>query len=67
MTAGHGGHSSAVKRALKNTWGMVPVPEELENLSEEDVKHMKKRQRMYILLYFLICLPSLVFLFLWFF
>ncbi|KAI5058906.1 hypothetical protein GOP47_0027076 [Adiantum capillus-veneris] len=43
------GISSAVKRALKNTCGMVPVPEDLENFSEEDVKHMKKRQLQQIL------------------
>ncbi|KAI5084695.1 hypothetical protein GOP47_0000864 [Adiantum capillus-veneris] len=41
--------SSAVKRVLKNTFGMVPVAEDLENLSEEDVKHMKKRQLQEIL------------------
>ncbi|KAI5084870.1 hypothetical protein GOP47_0001039 [Adiantum capillus-veneris] len=43
------GISSAVKRALKNTFGMVPVPEDLENLFKEDVKHMKKRQLQEIL------------------
>ncbi|KAI5084697.1 hypothetical protein GOP47_0000866 [Adiantum capillus-veneris] len=43
------GSSSAVKRVLKNSFRMVPVPGDLENLSEEDVKRMKKRQLQEIL------------------